>query len=218
MLKIGIIDDHKLFRKSLAMLLGTFDNVKVISETDSVSELLSVLTTEKLDIVLLDIQMPNISGYDACRILLKKHAYLKILMISQLTTSEAVKAVMDCGAHGFITKNSEPQQLEQAIINLDKNGFYLGPELGSVLKHIIMGQYDIASNGNENSVLTYRERQILRMIAREMNTPQIATALSIHPRTAETHRSHIIAKTGAKNIVGAILYAIRNKIILVEDL
>lgn len=218
MLTIGIIDDHKLFRKSLAMLLGTFNNVKVVAETDNVAEFLSILTVNKIDVVLLDIQMPTVNGYDATKILLRKYKNLKILMISQLTSAETIRAVMDCGAHGFITKNSEPDQLEHALTNLNKNGFYLGPELGSVLKNIIIQDKEPAVANADSNVLTMREKQVIKMIALGMNTNEIATELSIHPRTAETHRTHMIAKTGSKNFIGVILYALRNKIIFLEDL
>ena len=219
MLKIAIVDDHKLFRKSLAALVGTFDGVEVVFETDSGKEFLEFLESNKdIDLVLMDIQMPEMDGYKLCTKTLNAHDTIKILMISQLSSKETIRHVMQSGAHGFITKNSEPEQLELAIRNMDGNGFYLGPELGSILKDLMLYQQTANDFQPDANFLTDREKQVIQLICKGKSSAEIAEELFIHQRTVETHRQRMITKVGAKNFIGVIVFALKHNLLDVEDL
>jgi DNA-binding NarL/FixJ family response regulator len=220
MLKIAIADDHKLFRKSLAALLGTFDGVTVVFETDKGSEYLELLKSHEVDIALLDIQMPEMDGYKLCGNVIKANPDIKVLMISQLSSKETIKHVMQSGAHGFVTKNSEPEQLELAIRNLDGDGFYLGPELGSVLKDLMLYQQSQPSTDfqPDSNFLTDREKEIIGLICKGKSSAEIADELFIHQRTVETHRQRMITKVGAKNFIGVIVFALKHNLLEIEDL
>lgn len=220
MLKIAIADDHKLFRKSLAALLGTFEGVEVVFETDSGSQYLELLKSHEVDIALLDIQMPEMDGYKLCGNVVKANPDIKVLMISQLSSKETIKHVMQSGAHGFVTKNSEPEQLELAIRNLDLDGFYLGPELGSVLKDLMLYQQSQPSTDfqPDSNFLTDREKEIIGLICKGKSSAEIADELFIHQRTVETHRQRMITKVGAKNFIGVIVFALKHNLLEIEDL
>lgn len=219
MLKIAIVDDHKLFRKSLAALVGTFDGVEVVFETDSGKEFLEFLESNKdIDLVLMDIQMPEMDGYKLCTKTLNAHDTIKILMISQLSSKETIRHVMQSGAHGFITKNSEPEQLELAIRNMDGNGFYLGPELGSILKDLMLYQQTANDFQPDANFLTDREKEVIQLICKGKSSAEIAEELFIHQRTVETHRQRMITKVGAKNFIGVIVFALKHNLLDVEDL
>ena len=219
MLKIAIVDDHKLFRKSLAALVGTFDGVEVVFETDSGKEFLEFLEDNKdVDLVLMDIQMPEMDGYKLCTKTLNAHDTIKILMISQLSSKETIRHVMQSGAHGFITKNSEPEQLELAIRNMDGNGFYLGPELGSILKDLMLYQQTANDFQPDANFLTDREKEVIQLICKGKSSAEIAEELFIHQRTVETHRQRMITKVGAKNFIGVIVFALKHNLLDVEDL
>lgn len=219
MLKVALIDDHKLFRKSLAALLDTFEGVKVVYESDSGKDFLSYLKANKdVDIALLDIQMPEMDGYTLCGKVLDAHDTIKILMISQLSSKETIKHVMQSGAHGFVTKNSEPEQLELAIRNLDTSGFYLGPELGSVLKDLMLYQQSGSEFQPDSDFLSDREKEVIRLICKGKSSAEIAEELFIHQRTVETHRQRMINKVGAKNFIGVIVFALKHNLLDVEDL
>ena len=219
MLKVALIDDHKLFRKSLAALVGTFDGVEVVFETDSGKEFLEFLESNKdIDLVLMDIQMPEMDGYKLCTKTLNAHDTIKILMISQLSSKETIRHVMQSGAHGFITKNSEPEQLELAIRNMDGNGFYLGPELGSILKDLMLYQQTANDFQPDANFLTDREKQVIQLICKGKSSAEIAEELFIHQRTVETHRQRMITKVGAKNFIGVIVFALKHNLLDVEDL
>lgn len=220
MLRIAIADDHKLFRKSLAALIGTFDGVEVVFETDSGSQYLELLKKHEVDIALLDIQMPEMDGYKLCGAVIKANPDIKVLMISQLSSKETIKHVMQSGAHGFVTKNSEPEQLELAIRNLDGEGFYLGPELGSVLKDLMLYQQSQPSNDfqPDSNFLSDREKEIIGLICKGKSSAEIADELFIHQRTVETHRQRMITKVGAKNFIGVIVFALKHNLLEIEDL
>ena len=219
MLKVAIVDDHKLFRKSLAALVGTFDGVEVVFETDSGKEFLEFLEDNKdVDLVLMDIQMPEMDGYKLCTKTLNAHDTIKILMISQLSSKETIRHVMQSGAHGFITKNSEPEQLELAIRNMDGNGFYLGPEMGSILKDLMLYQQTATDFQPDANFLTDREKEVIQLICKGKSSAEIAEELFIHQRTVETHRQRMITKVGAKNFIGVIVFALKHNLLDVEDL
>ena len=219
MLKVAIVDDHKLFRKSLAALVGTVDGVEVVFETDSGKEFLEFLEDNKdVDLVLMDIQMPEMDGYKLCTKTLNAHDTIKILMISQLSSKETIRHVMQSGAHGFITKNSEPEQLELAIRNMDGNGFYLGPELGSILKDLMLYQQTATDFQPDANFLTDREKEVIQLICKGKSSAEIAEELFIHQRTVETHRQRMITKVGAKNFIGVIVFALKHNLLDVEDL
>jgi two-component system response regulator DegU len=138
MLKIGIVDDHQLFRKGLALLVNSFKDAEVALEAGNGKELLDLLETITIDILLLDIQMPEMDGYETCTIVRERYPNIKVLIVSQLTTREAVHKIMEFGAHGFFSKNSDPYQLEHAILSINDKDFYFGKELGTIIREAIL--------------------------------------------------------------------------------
>ena len=138
MTRIAIVDDHALFRKGLIMMVSTFEGIDVVLEAADGAQFLEALEKTPVDLVLLDLQMPNMDGYKTCAVLREKHPDIRILIISQQTTRESIHKVMELGAHGYFTKNSDPAQLEFAIQSLKDKGFYFGMELGSVLREAIL--------------------------------------------------------------------------------
>ncbi len=220
MIKIGIIDDHKLFRKSLEMLVNSFDNFEVTISADNGREFLQQLKDTPVDLILLDIQMPIMNGFETCQVLHRTHPDIKILIVSQLTTKESIHKIMELGASGYFTKNSDPDQLEFAMNSLNEKGYYFGTELGNVLREAILWEnknestFDIA----ENFSLTQREIEIIKMASAEFSSAKIADLLNINVRTVDTHRKNIMKKTHSKNFIGVVLYALKNNYMTLEEL
>jgi two-component system response regulator DegU len=219
MLKVGIVDDHRLFRKSLALLIGTFDDTEVHIDACNGREFLDKLEDTPIDLVLLDIEMPEMDGFATCAYLREHYPEIKVLIVSQLTTRESIHKIMELGADGYFTKNSDPAQLEQAITSLHQNGFYFGMELGNVLREAILWEKKkLVKPADLPAALTPREIEIITMAARELSSTEIAAALNINVRTVDGHRNRLIEKTGAKNFIGVVLYALRHQFFLLEDL
>lgn len=220
MIKVALVDDHQLFRKSLSLLLSTFEGVEVVFETNDGLAFLEIVKHTEIDVLLLDIQMPIIDGYDVCSRLKHINNDIKILIVSQLSSKEAVHQIMECGANGFFTKNSSPELLEGAINSLIDKDYYFDIELASVLREAVLWDKKTYFNSDLNNliVLTSREIEIIKMASQEMSSKEIGDVLCISSRTVEKHRKRIMEKTSSKNFIGAILYAVKNNIISINDL
>ena len=219
MLKIGIVDDHKLFRKSLSLLINSYENMEVAIDAENGKVLLEKLEDVAIDLVLLDIQMPEMDGYETCKMLYAIYPDVKILIVSQMTTKESIHKIMECGAHGYFTKNSDPEQLENAINSLNERGFYFGLELGSVLREAILWEKSNPPKPviDSDIALTTRELEIIKMASQELNSSQIADKLCINVRTVETHRKRIMEKTHSKNFIGVVLFALKHNYLTTND-
>lgn len=218
MLRVGIVDDHVLFRKSLKLLVDSFDGVEVMLDAKGGSEFFELLPQNEIDLILLDIQMEGMDGYQICRTVRKKYPNIKVLMVSQLTNRESLQGVMDAGAHGFFTKNSDPDQLSKAIKSISEKDFYFAQELGSVIKEVLLLDRIKEQSISFDAGLSKREIEIIEMACRELSSSEIAERLFIAVRTVETHRKRIMEKTNSKNFLGSILYAIRKGLVDIENL
>lgn len=221
MIRIALVDDHQLFRKSLSLLIATFEDVEVVFDTDDGTKLLERLENgEQIDVVLLDIQMPIMDGFEICTLLKKSNPDVKILIVSQLTTKEAVHKIMDCGANGFFTKNSPPELLEQAIKGIVNKDYYFDMELAAVVREAILWEKKVQSTFNfaQKINLTGREVEIILMACKEMSSIEIGDKLCISTRTVEKHRKRIMEKTESKNFIGVVLYALKCNAIYLEDI
>lgn len=220
MIRVALVDDHLLFRKSLTLLIATFDQVEVVYDTDDGSALLEKLDQGiKIDVVLLDIQMPIMDGFEICTRLKRKYPDVKILIVSQLATREAVHKIMECGANGFYTKNSPTEVLEEAIKGVLIRDYYFDIELADVIREAILWEKKVYPNLSlpQKVTLTNREVEIIVMACKEMSSIQIGDQLCISTRTVEKHRRRIMEKTDSKNFIGVVLYALKINAIRLED-
>ena len=219
MITIALVDDHQLFRKSLSALLNTMEDLAVIYDTDNGVDLLDFLTDKSLDIVLLDIQMPLMDGYELCKLLRSRFPNVKVLIVSQLNGIEAVHKVMELGAHGFFSKNSPPEQLETAIKSIMEKDYYFDFELSAVLREAILWEKKVPANSFilDNLNFSKRELEIIILSCKEFTSKEIAGQLFISVRTVEKHRDHIMEKANAKNFIGAILLALKREFISLDD-
>lgn len=219
MLRVGIVDDHLLFRRSMSLLINSFADMQVVIDAENGKLFLNQLQEKTIDVVLLDIQMPVMDGYETCKQLIQLFPDVKILIVSQLTSRESIHKTMELGAHGYFTKNSDPNQLEMALLSIHEEGFYFGQELGSVIKEAMLWENKRPTEMvKQKDLFSERELQIIRMICKEMKSKEIADKLFINVRTVETHRKHVMEKTNSKNFIGVILYTLKNGILTVDGL
>ncbi len=225
-MRVAIVDDHQLFRKSLAHLLNSFNGIEVVLQANNGKEFLEAIDTVEIDLVLLDIQMPEMNGFQTCKVLRDKYPSVFVLIISQLTTKESIHKVMELGAHGFFTKNSDPDQLQVAIRSITENGYYFGNELGSVIREVILWEKKNTTNDSllntpddiDEDCLTSREIEIIKLISNGNSSKEISNLLNINIRTVETHRKHIMEKTQAKNFIGVVVFALKYNLISIDEM
>ncbi len=212
--KVNIIiaDDHKLFRKGMRALLGEFSFIGEIYEAADGLELLELLkqTHPLPDLVLLDIQMPVLDGIEANKKIRKQFPQLKVLILTMEDDEQFILHLIMEGVDGYLLKNSEPEELEMAIRKLLKNDFYFPDKLSHlVLKNVRKKNFSL----KDVPEFTQKEIDILKYICKEYTAPEIAERINVSVRTVEGYRSRLLEKTGAKNIAGLVVYALKHKLV-----
>lgn len=216
MIRIAITDDHTLFRKSLSLLVGSFENTQVVVEAANGKELLEKLQSVPVDIVLLDLQMPEMDGFETSLKINELYPDVKILILTLQKEEEAIKKVMEQGVHGYFTKNTDPSELKNAIVKLSDGGFYFEKSLSDIIQHILEDS-SIIPNTQKSLIFTEREMDIVRLTLKEYSGTQIAYELNISPKTVEKHKRNLMEKTGSKNFIGVIMCALVNEFITLDE-
>ncbi len=215
-IKVGIVDDHTLFRKSLKLLISNFENIEVKLEASNGIELLDKIDSVDLDVLLLDIQMPKMNGIEACKILNRKKPDLKILILTHLESVVTISQVINLGIKGYFTKNTEPNELKSVILNLNDDGFYFEKSLQPILDFI--KQEDVSGKKNYGAYsFTEREIEVLNLTIQQFSGNMIADKLFISLKTVEKHKRNLMAKTSSKNFIGVIVYALVNNFISLDQ-
>lgn len=218
MIRVALADDHTLFRKSLRILINSFDDCEVVLEAENGLDLEKKIKKANVDVLLLDIQMPQQNGIVTCTRIHEMYPEIKILILTQIESKEMVLKMIENGAAGYFTKNTNPENLEKAIKNLTNEGFYFDQNLGSVIRQALNNAETTKLVGDKYIVdFTDREIDIIRLIAQQKTNHEIGEELQISPRTIETYRKKMIEKTGCKNIIGVVIYAVKHDIIVVSD-
>lgn len=215
MLKIAITNDHTLFRKSLGMLLNSFNNMQVVLEASNGSELLEKLKTTNVDILLLDLQMPVLDGFETSRHVKEKYPEIKILILTLMSGADIIEKVINMGVNGYFTKNTPPNELENAIWNLKEDGFYFEDSLSQVINKIL-STTDNQTIKEHEVLFTERELEIIKLTAEGFKAREISEKLFISPKTVNNHKQNIQNKYKFENMMTAILYCINHNLINVD--
>jgi DNA-binding NarL/FixJ family response regulator len=208
-IKIIITDDHQLFRNGLKILLNAFQEFEVTAEASNGEEFLRILKNTPADVVLMDINMPEMDGIEATRKGLKINPGIDIIALSMYGEEEYYYKMVDAGAKGFLLKDSDISEVKEAILTVKKGGSYFSQEL---LYHVIQ-KIKHRENENKTANLSKREKEILIKICEGLSNQEIAETLFISKRTVDKHRANLLGKTNSKNTASLILFAIRNKLI-----
>ncbi len=208
-IRIIITDDHQLFRNGLKILLNAFPEFEVIAEASNGAEFLKILKDTSADVVLMDINMPEMDGIEATRKGLKLNPGIDIIALSMYGEEEYYYKMVDAGAKGFLLKDSDISEVKEAILTVKKGGSYFSQEL---LYHVIQ-KIKHRENESKTANLSKREKEILLKICEGLSNQEIAETLFISKRTVDKHRANMLGKTNSKNTASLILFAIRNKLI-----
>ena len=210
--KITIVDDHKLFRKGMVGLMNNFKNCKVVCEANHGEELTRLISSSACpDIVILDINMPVMDGYETAVWLKKNFPQIKILALSMNDSEESIIKMLRAGANGYILKDVDPDELENAINELVLKGFYHSDMVSEALLNNMNAVSGTVMGGREASGLNDRESEFLRLACTELTYKEIAEKMGVAPRTVDGYREVLFEKLDVKNRVGLVLYAIKNK-------
>jgi len=206
--QVIIVDDHKLFRSGLKFILNEIGNIEVVAEASNGRESLELLKKHKPDILIMDINMPEMNGVDASREALSLYPDIKILVLSMFGDDEYYNTMIDLGVKGFILKDSDNKELKNAISAILSGNTYFSQELLIKL---------IRNKSVANKIqLTPREYEVLTYICKGMSTIQISEVLNISDRTVERHRASLLLKTESANSISMAIFAIKNNLVKLE--
>ena len=210
-IKVCLVDDHVLLRNGLAALIRKF-GYDVHSECDNGKRLIDTLKINDLpDIVLMDINMPVMDGYDTTLWLKKNFPLINVIALSMYDDEAAIIRMLRNGARGYILKNADPMLLKTAIEDVVNSGFHYSDKVtGRILHHVITEMDDSQGAGIK---LNEKEIQFLKLAGSDLTYKEIAEKMFLSPRTIDGYREALFAKLDVKSRVGLVLYAIREKLI-----
>ena len=209
MIKVLIADDHAVVRQGLKRILQDTHEMMVAGEAVNGQEVLKKVRAEPWDVVILDISMPGHSGLDILKELEHERPKLPVLVLSMHSEDQFAMRVLRAGASGYLTKDSAPDELVKAVRKVARGGKYVSPLLAEKLA------YEIGPDSNKlpHETLSDREFQVLRMIATGKAVGEIATELSLSPKTISTYRARLLQKMNLTSNAELIHYAIQNHLI-----
>jgi len=208
-IRLMIVDDHPVVRKGITFCLQGRGNIKVIGEASSGSEALTLARELKPDVVLMDIDLPQLNGLAATELLRKELAQIKVLIISVHTNPEYVLRILQSGAQGYVLKDAPTEELAKAIETISAGETFFSPEAA----RSALNQYVRGGLGGNAVQLTQREREVLVQIAEGLSNKEVASRLGVGVRTVETHREHIMKKLNIRSVAGLTKYALNTGLI-----
>ncbi|MCK4664267.1 MAG: response regulator transcription factor [Bacteroidales bacterium] len=203
--KILIVDDHQILIDGIKGLLPC-DEFEIAGEAYDYNTALEILKGKDVDIIISDIQLPGKNGIELIKDVKQQYPDIKIIVLSMHNEKSIVQEAIKLGVNAYLLKNISQEQLLKALHLVLENKFYISEEIADILVEQVQ-------ENSPSKLLTQRELEILKLIAKEKSNRQIADSLFISERTVESHRKNIFRKTNTKTVVGLIKYAIENLLI-----
>jgi DNA-binding NarL/FixJ family response regulator len=210
MIKVLLGDDHEIVLDGLKSVLKYEEGIEVVGTAKNGEEAIQIIENSEVDVAVLDINMPIMNGIEATRII-RSHSTTKVLILSMYDTYEFIDELIDAGCQGYILKNKGQEELVNAIRRVHNGKIYFGEH---VQEKIMEERLKPKKNATETPLkLTKREIEVLKLIAQEFTSPEIAKKLCIVEATVNTHRRNLISKLKVRNSLGLVSYAYKNGLI-----
>jgi len=210
-LRILIADDHEVARQGIRSLLESHPGWEVCAEARDGREAVESATKLKPDILLLDVGMPNLNGLDAARQILAIMPDARILILTIHDSEQVVREVLAAGARGFLLKSDAGRDLLAAVEALQNRRTFFTQKVAQMMLDGYLRPHEIETSAQ--CILTPREREVIQLVAEGKTTKEVATALSLSIKTAETHRTNLMRKLNLHSVADLTLYAVRNGIV-----
>lgn len=212
-LTVGLVDDHAITRKGLKTLLEMTNQYDVILEASTGKELIHLLqiSSQHPDMIILDVSMPELDGYQTLTTVNSTYPLIKILIFSFYHTEDVILNVLNKGACGYVSKNADPEILLEAIQSVSQYGFYLNDQQKRKLGQQRTQKSRTGFHGKH--VLSEKEIQFIRFATSNLTYKEIAIAMNVPPKTLENYRDSVFQKLGINNRAALTLYAIQNGIV-----
>lgn len=194
------------------MLLQSFEEVNTVDEAENGKEALEKLSSENFDLILLDLEMPVLDGWETAKKIVSKFPEVKIIMISMHDSLQIISDLIEIGVHSYLLKNAEPEEVHKAILSVLNNDFYYNQIVSKALHKKIQKNGLEKPGAARRADISPREVEILQLICQELTMKEIGEKLFLSEQTIHTHRKNLMKKTKAKNAVGLVKFAFQNGI------
>jgi two-component system, NarL family, invasion response regulator UvrY len=207
---VAIADDHSLMRNALGKLINSFGDYTVLFEANNGKEIRPLIHQHGIpDIMLVDVNMPEMDGFETTKWLHSNYPQIKVLVLSMLSDERTIIRMMRLGAKGYLLKNAEPEELKEGLDSVISKDVYL-PDI--ISGKLISGLHRDADKDEDAVVLNEREREFLRWVCTELAYREIAEKMNLSARTIDDYRQNLFTKLKVHSRIGLALYAIRNGI------
>ena len=213
MINILIVDDHNMFADGIEMLLTSDDTIKVNGKCAEGGYVVPFLRQHEIDVILLDINLPDINGIEVCKRVLKEFPNMKIIALSMFNEHSYVTEMINQGAKGYILKNTGKEELLKAIRYVNNGQNFFSKEVTETITRGLMTSNEKKEKEKNTPKLSRREQEILQLIVNEHTTQEIAEQLFLSQKTIESHRSTLLTKLNVRNIAGLVRYAIEHQLV-----
>lgn len=211
-IKILIADDHHIFREGFKVLLKNQHEIELVGEAENGRELLEMAAKLQPDVAIVDIKMPVMDGIEACKHIKKKFPDMKVIALSMFNDDNLIVDMLEAGAKGYLLKNTNKNELIQATKAVYEGSTYYCTATSNKLAKMIAESKFNPYRNHPVKKFTSRETDIMKLVCDQYTNKEIATTLGLSIRTVESHREKIQEKTGAKNAIGVVIYAIKHGI------
>jgi len=221
MIKVALVDDHQLMIDGIRLLLKDYVDIDITVTAGNGKEFIETLKNQEVDIVILDINMPEMDGVETIKVLKKEFPGVSTIVLSTLGEIKLVREMLKYGAMGYVLKNTSGDELKRAIDMVHNGEYYFTPEIQRKViplpfpKEKPTKKPSFTREGH-HAALTKREKEILQLIAEEYTGPEMSAHLHISLNTVETHRKNLVAKLGVKGSIGLVKYAIKHGLVTIE--
>lgn len=206
-----VADDHVLMRNALSRLVGTLEGYEVLAEADNGRDLKDKIQQHLVpDIVLLDVNMPEMDGFQTTQWLHKNYPHIRVLVLSMLSDERTIIKMFRLGAKGYLLKNTDPEELKKALDAIVAKNVYLSDYVSGKL---VSGLNKYNELDEKPVFLVEREKELLRWVCSELSYKDIAEKMNLSPRTVDDYRQALFTKLKVHSRVGLVLYAIRNALV-----
>ncbi|MDA8138332.1 MAG: response regulator transcription factor [Desulfobacteraceae bacterium] len=214
-IRILIVDDHSITREGLKVLLNKTENFEVVAEAENGRAAISLTRKLQPDVVVMDINMPDLNGVDASRQILSELPQTRIIALSMYSDKSYVRGMLKSGVSGYLLKNCAFEELSGAIDTVMRGQTYLSPKISEIVRKEFVKMMTTEEIGT-TELLTDKEREVLQLIAEGRKTKEIAERLHISVKTVEARRSKIMEKLNINNVAGLTKFAIREGLTSIE--
>ena len=212
-IKLLLADDHEIVREGLRSLLGAHRDCEVVGEAVDGRQAVALVKDLKPDIVILDISMPLLNGLEATRQILKMRPQTKVLILTMYESDSLIRDILDVGARGYVLKTDVGKDLVAAVESLHRNKTFFTSRVSQmILDGYLKGDSRPSDPDSERTRLTPRQREVVQLLAEGKSSKEVAVALDLSVKTADTHRANIMRKLNLHSVAEVVRYAIRNEI------